>query len=400
MKLVHLTSYFFPEYSGTSTRLYNLLCRLPAEVLLLTSNRMMNGELITEGGEQLANIKIKRLPLVARNSPASIPVLRYLQTVYSYQRRPTILMEATANEKWDITQVHNVIPLAKAARNLATTHHTPLVSEIHGIAEESLSGTAGLIGNIYLKSETKKLLRDADLTITLTQSLKKQICQRYQTHPEKIVVVPNGADIEHFSAKPEYRKRAADLKEELNLTDKVVMYAGALDSINGIGDLSEAIPDILRERSEVSFVFIGDGPEQKKLLLLAKSYPQNVRCLGQVPYGEMPIYYQMCDTFIIPRPSTISSETLTPLKLLEAMASEKTVLGSNVGGIAEVIRSGENGYLFKKGDQTSLKETLLEVLDTDNIEIGKNARKTITEKYTWDSSARILQGVYQDIIGS
>ena len=69
-----------------------------------------------------------------------------------------------------------------------------------------------------------------------------------------------------------------------------------------------------------------------------------------------------------------------------------------MGGIAEVIKHGENGYLFEKGNMGSFKKTLLEILDVNNSQIGKNARKNIVENYTWDKSARILQKVYEDLV--
>jgi glycosyltransferase involved in cell wall biosynthesis len=80
------------------------------------------------------------------------------------------------------------------------------------------------------------------------------------------------------------------------------------------------------------------------------------------------------------------------------MAMEKPVLGSDVGGIAEVIKHEENGYLFEKGNMESFKKTLLEIPDMDNRQIGKNARKTIAENYTWDKSAKILQKVYEELV--
>lgn len=129
-----------------------------------------------------------------------------------------------------------------------------------------------------------------------------------------------------------------------------------------------------------------------------KKYSQ-VKFLSMIHYSEMPIYYQMCDVFLIPRPSTISSETVTPLKLLEVMAMGKPVLGSNVGGITELIKHGENGYLFEKDNRESFVKTLLEVLDTNSTQVGKNARKTIVgNNYTWDKSAKILQKVYEDLV--
>lgn len=397
MKLLHLTAYFFPEYSGTSTRLYNLLCRLPSEVLLLTSNRMMTGELIPQESEQFGNIEVRRLSLPAGKRPAGIPALRYLNIIYDYYLRQGKLIEPFGNEKWAIIQAHNVIPFGEAARKLARTLHVPFVTELHGMSEESLSGIARIIGGIYLQKETQRLLGQCDHAITLTHSLKEWLLKCYKLPEHRITVVPNGADTGQFSPNTEDKKKAEKLREKLGMPGKIVMYAGAMDHINGLDDLAGIIPQIIKERPTTSFVFIGNGPEQQKLLSLSEAYPRNVRCLRQVPYSEMSVYYQMCDVFIIPRPSTISAETLTPLKLLEVMAVEKPVLGSNVGGIAEVIRHGENGYLFRKGDLTSLKDTLLEVLDIDNIKVGKNARKTVARNYTWDNSARILQKIYEDL---
>ena len=76
---------------------------------------------------------------------------------------------------------------------------------------------------------------------------------------------------------------------------------------------------------------------------------------------------------------------------------EKPVLGSNVGGIAEVIKHGRNGYLFEKGNMESFNRILLDVLDTKNGQIGRNARKTIVENHTWDRSVKTLEKTYREL---
>jgi hypothetical protein len=63
LKVLHLANYFFPEYSGTTTRLYNLISRLPFPVELLTSDRIVKGEKIAQKEEQFGNVAVKRLPL-------------------------------------------------------------------------------------------------------------------------------------------------------------------------------------------------------------------------------------------------------------------------------------------------------------------------------------------------
>jgi glycosyltransferase involved in cell wall biosynthesis len=175
------------------------------------------------------------------------------------------------------------------------------------------------------------------------------------------------------------------------------MYAGYMDKVNGTVDLAGIIPDIINQIPGIFFLFVGSGPEENRIVALCQRYPDKVKMQGRVPYEEMPAYYQMCDVFVIPRPPTTHAEIITPLKLLEVMSMEKAVLGSDVGGISEVIRHGENGYLFEKGNMKSFSETLLQVIDSDNSRIGKNARESIMEKYTWDKSAKILTKVYGDL---
>jgi len=393
---VHLTSYFFPEYSGTATRLYNLLSRLPYKVSLITSDRMMSGMLIPQESEQINNIEVRRVPLYPQTRLASISAIRRLYTIYAYYQMLRKVIKVGEDKKFDVIHAHNTLPFGEAARKLAKIYHCPFVFELHAISEENLAGISKIIQKIYLEKETRRLTKYAHHVITLTHSQKERICRFYKIPKEKITVVPNGVDVDTFVSGKKYQKNAENLREKLGISGKIVMYAGIMDKINGLADLANVIPSIISEKTDTSFVFIGHGPEEDKIIALSKKYPQ-VKFLPMVHYDEMPVYYQMCDLFIIPRPSTISAETVTPLKLLEAMAMEKPVLGSNVGGIAEIIKHGENGYLYEKGNMESFKKTLLEVLDADNTQIGKNARKTVVDNYTWDKSAKILQRVYEDL---
>jgi glycosyltransferase involved in cell wall biosynthesis len=393
MKILHFTSAFFPEYSGTTTRLYNLLSNLPYEIVLVTSDRTIKNEVIELKEEYFNNIKVKRVCLQPNNYLAATAPLRYIHTIW---QKPRILIDIVKSEQFDIIHAHNLSLSAQAAQKISKKINKPFIMDLHYISQDySSKGVKGVLNTIYINEMAKKL-KSCNHIIVLTKSLKEWVLSNYNLEEDKITVVPNGADINKFALKKEYKKKTEELKDSLNLLDNVVMYAGFMDRINGMSDFARIIPSIITKNPETSFVFIGHGPEEDEIIALSKKYPQ-VKFLPMVPYDAMPIYYQMCDLFVIPRPSTISAETVTPLKLLEVMAMEKPVLGSDVGGIGEVIRHGENGYLFEKGNMESFKKTLLEVLDTDNTQIGRNARKTIVDNYTWDKSAKILQKVYEGL---
>lgn len=393
MKALHLTKYFFPEYSGTATRLYNIVSRLPFDVQILTSDRTGKGDIIAQKEEQFGNIRVNRIPLVSGQAIETIPVLRYAHTLY---RRSPILTRFALNQQFDIIHAHNSLIFGEVAEQLSRKSNKPFILELHGPRSKSSAEALGRIKAWHIRRVDRKLLGHCDHIITLTQRVKEWMLNSYKLPESKITVVPNGADVEQFSLENRRKLKVEELKERLDVSGRIVMYAGIMDKINGIEDLARVIPDIIQERRDICFVFVGQRPQARRLAVLAKEYPQNVKFLPMVPYQEMPAYYQMCDLFVIPRPSTISSETVTPLKLLEVMAMGRPVLGSNVGGISEVIRDGENGYLFEKGNLESLKKSLLEVLATDSTQIGNKARKTIVERYTWDRSVKILEKVYQD----
>jgi glycosyltransferase involved in cell wall biosynthesis len=145
-------------------------------------------------------------------------------------------------------------------------------------------------------------------------------------------------------------------------------------------------------------LLIGNGPEVGKIETLLHEYPDGIKFIPFIPHNEMPKYYQLCDIFIIPRPSTISAETLIPLKILEAMAMGKPVLASDVGGLAEVIKHRVNGYLFEKGNMDEFIKILFQILDEDYNAIGRKARESVLKEYTWKKSAKILEDIYKNFI--
>ncbi len=395
MKILHLTSYFFPEYSGTTTRLYHLLSRLPFEVRIITSDKTMKGESIVQKREQFGNITVDRTRLEPEGLLSRTP-LRYFHTFY---RKPDIFARVARQHRFDIVHVHTICKqaLGNIGRQISREFKKPFILEIHAIEREYLAGLSKSIKRFYIDSQTKKLLACCDRVITLTETLKAWLCQCYQVPRNKVTVIPNGVDITHFTWNFTYELRALRLKQNLGINGRVVLYAGYMDKLNGIDDLVSIIPEIIQKRDDIVFAFIGHGPGKKKLTVISRRYPKNVRLLSPVPYLQMPVYYQMCDLFVIPRPSTISTETLTPLKLLEAMAMGKLVLGSNVGGIAEIVKNKENGYLFEKGDMDDFSKTLLDALGSDNAQIGENARRTVSEHHTWDRSVHILQKIYEEL---
>lgn len=381
MNIFVLHNTFLPDYTGSSIRLSNLLFRVPYDITVLTPDKKVNGDYFKIKDEKIRNIKVKRVSTMSQSSIWRLPVMRH----YYHEKR---IFNSSKKEHFDIVQSRSLSPYIESAYKLHKKFNKPLLVEAHPNED---------INSLYLFYIFKvlKVLKSASHVITLTNSLKRWLHEQHGINEEKISVINNGVDSEKF--KPQNPNLNESLREKLGNPEKIVMYAGYLDSINGIDMLTELIPSIIGDNPQTSFIFMGHGPFYDKIHKLSMNYNQ-IKLIPTVNYDLMPHYYQLSDVFIIPRPSTISSELITPLKLLEAMSTGSIVLGSDVGGISEVIKNGKNGYLFEKGNPDSFKDYLVTALETDNSKIAKNARETILNEYSWDKSAEKLKNVYDQIL--
>src|SRR5207248_6496759 len=84
---------------------------------------------------------------------------------------------------------------------------------------------------------------------------------------------------------------------------------------------------------------------------------------GRVPHHDIHRYYDLADLLVFPRLSIRLTELVTPLKPLEAMAQERIVVASDVGGHRELIRDREIGYLFPPDQPEQLVEGIRAALD-------------------------------------
>jgi len=403
LRILHLVWAPYPEHNGTTVRIFGILSRISHEIIMIIPNITMKGDILAPNKKIIGNITVKTAPLCPRGIFAKSP-LRYLHTIY---KLPKNVFLSAISEKFDIIHAHDSSLFIQTAKILSRKLNKPFIFEFHAARKDYVNNiiipgtrigipfSGRIVGAYYEERGIKDALKYCDHVITLTNPLKIWISNYYNVDENNITVVPNGVDTDKFA--PMYEDVAKKKKKELNLSNIVVMYSGVIDKINGIDEFVKVIPSIITKKPDISFLFIGHGSEENKIINLSKKYSQVV-FLPVVPYEQMPIYYQICDVFVIPRPSNLSTETIVPLKLLESMAMERLVLGSNVGGIAEVIKHGENGYLFNKGDFESFKNELLEILNANNTQVGKNARKTIVNNYTWDRSANILQAVYEKLV--
>jgi len=209
-------------------------------------------------------------------------------------------------------------------------------------------------------------------------------------------VLINGTDTEIFKSKD-----SIEFKNELGLKNKkIISYIGRLSAEKNITTIIEAFNKIRETEKNIVLLIVGGGLEEKKLKLKVKEskFMSDIYFYGM--RKDILPFYNISDIVVI-----ASKFEGICFSVIEAMACEKIVVSSAVGLIPTVIIDNYNGFLVqgKKTSQgieinaTNLSNKLKIALYTTNI-IGKNAKKTIEKKYSWDIIILKYIKLYKQII--
>ena len=138
---------------------------------------------------------------------------------------------------------------------------------------------------------------------------------------------------------------------------------------------------VLKSLPHVTFYWVGDGPYRDYVLDRLKKY-ENFKWLGRLDYpNKVREYLSGIDIYAL-----ITGIDMSPLTLLEAQLMERPVIATKVGGIPELMKDLETGYLIEKGATQDLIDKINILLTDTNQskEMGKSGKKFVTEKFSWD----------------
>lgn len=187
---------------------------------------------------------------------------------------------------------------------------------------------------------------------------------------EKIHFIPNWADEDVF------RPTVIDpvVRAEFGLTSAVtVMYAGNLGEYQDLGAVIEAA-GILRERSEIEFVFVGDGVERQNLQDRAAALQlTNVTFLGARAFAQMPQLLALGDVQLVTLRDLDIFTTTLPSKLVATLASGRPILGGLTGDAADLVRESGAGEVVPPGDPQALAAAVVRFAELDEDERRRRA---------------------------
>jgi glycosyltransferase involved in cell wall biosynthesis len=170
---------------------------------------------------------------------------------------------------------------------------------------------------------------------------------------QRIALAPHSVDTVHFAdAAENHERRASEWRMELGIgpSEVVFLYAGKLQAKKNPGLLLDAF-DALKDGSHL--VYVGNGELESDIKARA---PANVHFIPFQNQSVMPTVYRLGDVFVLP---SQGPEETWGLALNEAMASGRAIIASSkVGGARDLVRPGENGWIFESGHEAELNAIL------------------------------------------
>lgn len=299
----------------------------------------------------------------------------------------------------DVVHAHWLLPNGPIAAAAAGRRH-PLVISCHG------SGVFLAESRGWARRAGRYALRRARAVTGCSGDLVDRV-RRLGGGPEARRI-PYGVDVERFRPRDEEGRSSARRRiageHGLDPDAPWVFSVGRLVHKKGFDRLIESLPSLLDEVPEARVVLAGAGPLESELLALADAagVGDALHLVGPVAHREIGDWYAAADVVAVPSiVGPAGNVDGLPNVLLEALACGRPVVASRLAGIPDVVDDGENGLLVPPGNVESLAASLSRTLRDPELRrrLGESARRTVTERLSWERIAARFEEVYRRAAG-
>lgn len=399
LKVLHVLQMSLPNLSGYSIRSKYIVENQKKDGIepIVITSPFQEREDLKKDEEQINGIRYIRTKKIDKNKNKVLARLQYI-LMFNFAKN---IKRASLKYKPDIIHAHSSffcgIPSAIVAKKL----HIPFIYEVRGIWEDSAVGN----GNLKYNSITYKIIRSleswvmkkADLVIVISNGLKTELIKR-GISPNKIEIVYNGVDINKFRP----IKKDKDLVIRYDLKDKVVFgYIGSIIKLEGLEYLIRAFKQIKNSIENSKLIIVGDGAELNNLknITTELKLDEDVIFIGRISHEQILSYYSIIDMFVIPRIKSRVSDLVTPLKPFEIMAMGKLVIGSDVGGIKEIMDNNNTGVIFEAENIDNLAKCCINMANNKKLSesIASAGNNWVMQNRSWEINIKKYNYIYDSL---
>jgi len=296
------------------------------------------------------------------------------------------MAEVIKKENLDILHVHYAIPhavCAVLARDMSG-QNVGIVTTLHGTDISVLGYDSSLTDAIRYGIEK------SDAVTVVSNSLKGQTINLIQPN-QTLETIYNFVDEREYMP-----SNSSNLKSYFNIDEdeKVIIHVSNFRKVKHVQDVISSFAYIRREMNS-KLLLVGDGPEMNNIIKRVKSLglEKDVLFLGK--QDNVSELYAISDLKLL-----LSEKESFGLVLLEAMACGVPCIGTDVGGIPEVISHGENGFIVPLHDVESVAKFALEILTNQDIHnrMKKAAIETVSEKFHSSLIVSQYEKLYEKVV--
>ena len=296
------------------------------------------------------------------------------------------MAEVARQKELDVLHAHYAIPFGAAAllaKQIVSERDLKVVLTLHG-TDITLVGN-----NVSFKPVTTMTIQHADAVTVVSNWLREETVRQFPIDRELSVVYnfidPERHEDETCHCIPDCPRRS----------QKTLMHISNYRPVKRVRDVVAVFAGVARQ-IDSRLILVGDGPE----LPVAREAAEELGVLDRVTFvgvaDRVAPLLAAADLLLLP-----SSTESFGLVALEAMASGVPVIGTDIGGIPEVVRHGETGYLAPVGDIERMTTCALDLLQ--NVERYKQfcaaARRRAVERFAFTEHVPAYESVYRDVVG-
>jgi glycosyltransferase involved in cell wall biosynthesis len=378
MNILIISHLYYPTIGGVQVATSNLI-----KQYLKKGHRV---ELITTRwpktlpkSEYINEVKVTRLPFrLPSYNPISFLkfIVRAIECIIS-------LFFIVWREKFDLIHLRYVCENAPYAMMLSNIMHIPLVTSIHGSDIQYFALKRRL--NRWVVRQCLK--RSSQVIANSSALLEVALNMFGEENLKNPIVISNGVDI----SKNDLSKQAFSSQSPF------LLGIGRLEHFKGFDVLIKALAIVKKKHPSIKLILIGDGIERGKLEQLRQrlGLDESVLFYGGMEHKDVLKMLSTCVFLVMP-----SRREAFGTVLIEAMAAKKAVIAMDVGGVPEIVQDRKNGLLVKNHSSKALADSMVYLLENPEFasDLGKNGRKLVESRYTWEIIADRYLKIYQSTL--
>ncbi|EAH0639333.1 glycosyltransferase family 1 protein [Listeria monocytogenes] len=370
--IVMVSHDFLPNIGGVAVYVYELSKALVARGHRLTVLSKYESFSKENRTEELDGIRIIRVPIM--------PIKRIDDNLYNKRMRQ-LIKSIEKTEKVDVVHWQTLNKDAKMMQGIQVQALEVYTNHLSWFR---------MLYNDKNYAKIRKLIKEPDVIICPSHEIEQMTEDLFKQ--AKIVYLPNGVDEKHFM--PDDENRLAVRKQYgISSQETVVVSTNRMEPVKGMSYLIEAIPQILNQYNQVTFLIAGDGSQLGQFEDKLKMYTNNsgkVIFTGRLTNQEIKNVINAADIYV--QPSLMEGCSIA---IIEAMSCGKMVIASNVGGNPDVI-SKETGLLVPAKSVVALKEAIeYSIKNPDECKLmGENSRERVENRLNWTVLAREIEQIY------